>query len=357
MRRTPCGTVCAGGYCTQMVDTNQAVPPHVEMIRMGTAYWLSTLVYCAAKLNLADHLTDGPKSVAAIAERTRTNPRAMHRFMRTLASFGILSQQADDTFALTELGATLKVDAPGSARSTVLTLGGPWARQSFAELEYSLETGKPAMEKVYGMNVFEYLAQHPDEAARFSETMVGIHGGEPPAVAAAYDFASFGTIVDVGGATGHMLAHVLTRYQQPRGILFDRPHVVRDAPGLLRQHGVADRVTIAEGSFFEAVPEGGDAYILSHIIHDWTEAQCHTILGNCRRAMKAGAKLLIVEFVLPEGNTPHFGKLVDMVMLTLPGGEERTAAEYGTLLDRAGFKMTRVVPTASEVSIVEAEPR
>ena len=338
-----------------MADTPQDVPPHVEMIRMATGHWLSTLVYTAAKISLADRLAGGPRSAQDVAGATGMNPRALHRFMRTLASFGILTQTDDGAFALTELGATLRKDAPGSALSTVLTMSGPLMTRSFAEFDYSLATGKPATEKVFGMNIFDYLAQHPDQAARFSESMVGIHGGEPPTVAAAYDFSMVGTIVDVGGATGNMLAHILARHPQPRGILFDRPHVVSEAPGLLKAHGVADRVTIVEGNFFEHVPEGGDAYILSHIIHDWTEAQCHTILGNCRKAMKKGAKLLIVEFVLPEGNTPHFGKLADMVMLAVPGGEERTADEYRTLLDDAGFTMTRVVPTASDVSVVEAE--
>ncbi len=340
---------------TDLADTITAVPLHIQMIQMGTAYWLSSLVYTAAKIGLADALEAGPRSAKDLAGATGMNPRALHRFMRTLASFGVLTMKDDGTFALTELGATLRKNAPGSARSTVLTMASPWAWQSFAEFEYSLATGKPAMEKVTGMNIFEYLSKHPDEAAQFSESMVGIHGGEPPTVAAAYDFSRFGTIVDVGGATGNMLAHILMRYPQPRGVLYDRPHVVTDAPALLQARGVADRVAIVSGSFFERVPEGGDAYILSHIIHDWTEAQCHTILGNCRSAMKSGAKLLIVEFVLPEGNTPHFGKLLDMVMLTLPGGEERTAGEYRALLDDAGFRMTRVVPTASDVSVVEAE--
>jgi hypothetical protein len=338
-----------------MPDTMPALPPHVQIIQMGIAYFQSCLVYAAAKLGLADHLAGGAKSAGDLAAVTRMNPRALHRFMRTLASFGLLTQNTDDTFALTELGASLKTGAPGSARSTVLTLAGPRMWQSFGEFEYSLETGKPAVEKVFGMGFFDLLAQDPAEAAQFSETMVGIHGGEPPAVAAAYDFSRVGTIVDVGGATGNMLGHILSRHPQPRGILFDRPHVVTEAPKLLDAHGVASRVTIKEGDFFESVPEGGDAYILSHIIHDWTEAQCHTILGNCRKAMKKGAKLLIAEFVLPEGNTPHFGKLADMIMLTIPGGEERTANEYRTLLDAAGFTMTRVVPTASDVSVVEAE--
>jgi hypothetical protein len=307
-------------------------------------------------MRLADHLGGGPLSAADLAAVTGTNPRALHRFMRTLASLGILTQdEQDERFALTPLGDALKSDAPGSARSTVLAMAGPWSWRAWGEFQYSVETGKTAMEKVYGMPLFDYLAQHRHQAAEFSEAMVGIHGAEPPAVADAYDFSAFGSIVDVGGATGNMLAHILARHPQPKGILFDRPHVVTEAPALLRARGVESRVAIEHGNFFEHVPTGADAYILSHIIHDWNEDQCLTILGNCRKAMKPGAKLLIIEFVLPEGNTPHLGKLVDMVMLAIPGGEERTAGEYETLLASAGLNMTRVLPTASDVSIVEAE--
>jgi hypothetical protein len=340
-----------------MSDPQPSLPPHVQIIQMGTACWVSRLISTAAGLSLADHLAQGPRSAAELAGDTRTNPRALHRFMRTLASLGILTQGEDDRFALTPLGDALRSDAPGSARSTILALAGPWMWKAWGEFPYSLETGKTTMEKVFGMPLFDFLAQHPEEAARFSEAMVGIHGAEPPAVAEAYDFSGFGSIVDVGGATGNMLAHILARYPQPRGILFDRPHVVTEAPALLRAKGVEGRVSIEHGNFFESVPAGGDAYILSHIIHDWNEDQCLTILGNCRKAMKPGATLLIVEFVLPEGNTPHFGKLADMVMLAIPGGEERTAGEYDTLLAAAGLQMTRVVPTKSDVSVVEARVR
>jgi len=338
-----------------MSETQPPVPPHVQIIQMATAYWMSQLVYTAANVRLADHLASGPRSAADLAQVIGAQPRALHRFMRALASLGILTLGTDERFALTPLGEALKSDAPGSARATVLTMAGPMLWKAFGQLQYSLETGKTAMEKIFGMPLFEHLAQHPEQAAQFSESMVGIHGGEPPTVAAAYDFSPFASIVDVGGATGNMLAHILARHPQPRGVLFDLPHVVTEAPALLRARGVEGRVSIERGSFFEHVPAGGDAYVMSHIIHDWNEQQCLTILGNCRKAMKPGAKLLIVEFVLPEGNTPHFGKLVDMVMLTIPGGEERTAAEYKTLLAAAGLKMTRVVPTTSEVSIVEAE--
>jgi hypothetical protein len=332
------------------------LPPHVQLIQMGTACWLSRLVYTAANLRLADHLSAGPLSADELAGPTGTNARALYRFMRTLANFGILTHEEGATFALTPLGEALKSDAPGSARATILAMAGNWQWKVWEEFQYSLETGKTATEKVYGMPLFDFLAQHPDEAALFSEAMVGIHGVEPPAVAKAYDFAAPGVIIDVGGATGNMLAHILALYPQPTGVLFDLNHVVTGAPALLRANGVENRVTLQHGSFFESVPSGGDIYILSHIIHDWNEDQCLTILGNCRKAMKPDSKLLIVEFVLPEGNTPHLGKFLDMVMLTLPGGEERTAAEYDILLAKAGLRMKRVVPTSCEVSIVEAVP-
>jgi SAM-dependent methyltransferase len=206
------------------------------------------------------------------------------------------------------------------------------------------------------MPVFDYLAQHPEEASYFSEAMVGFHGAEPPAVAAAYDFSPFKIVVDVGGATGNMLAAILSRHAGPRGVLFDRPHVVRDASALLKTRGVEERVTIEAGDFFETVPAGGDAYLLSHVIHDWNEDQCLTILSHCRNVIKPDGRLLIVEMVLPAGDTPHPGKMLDMVMLVIPGGQERTEAEYASLLVNAGFRLSRVVPTASAVSVVEAVP-
>jgi hypothetical protein len=204
------------------------------------------------------------------------------------------------------------------------------------------------------MPFFDYLAQHPEDASLFSETMVGLHNQEPPAVAAAYDFSTFKTIVDVGGATGNMLAAVLANHAGPRGVLFDRPHVVNDAPALLDARAVSNRVTIETGDFFKDVPAGADAYILSHIIHDWNEDQCITILGNVRKAMNPAGRLLIVEMVLPAGDAPHPGKMLDMTMLVLMGGQERTEAEYGHLLSKAGFRLARVVPTNSAASIVEA---
>jgi len=331
-----------------------AVPPHAQLIQMGTGQWVSRIVYVAAQLELADHLASGPKSAAELAGATRTHARSLHRLMRTLASFGVLSEGDDSRFALTPLGEALKTGAPGSARATILSMAGQWMWRAWEDFPYSVATGKTAMEKAWGMPIFDFMAKEPQEAALFNEAMIGIHGAEPPAVAEAYDFSRFGVIADVGGSTGNMLAHILTRHPGPRGLLFDQAHVVRDAPALIEARGLSSRIAIESGSFFERVPAGADAYILSHIIHDWSEEQCLTILGNCRQAMPPHGTLLIVEFVLPRGDTPHFGKLADMVMLALPGGEERTEVEYRTLLDKAGFRLTRVVPTETPASVVEA---
>jgi hypothetical protein len=334
----------------------QALPPHVQLIEMGTAYWVSRVAYTAAKLGLADHLDSKPMAAAELAQLVGAHAPSLHRFMRTLAGLGILTEDGAQRFALTPLGAALKTGAPGSARSSLLALGSPWCAAAFDNLEYALETGRTGFEKAWGMPIFDYLAQHPEEASLFSETMVGFHGQEPPAVAEAYDFSGFKTIVDVGGATGNLLAAVLARHSEPSGILFDLPHVVRDAPDLLKERGVAERVSIQSGDFFMGVPEGGDAYLLSHIIHDWDENQCVGILNNCRKAMTPDGRLLLVEMVLPAGDIPHPGKILDMVMLVLPGGQERTESEYAALLSKAGFRLTRVIPTASAVSIVEAVP-
>jgi hypothetical protein len=320
---------------------------------MATAGWVSRVTYAAAKLGLADHLAERPKTAEELAGPLSLHAPSLHRLMRTLASLGILNERGDRGFALTRLGEALKTGAPGSARASLLTIASPWLNASFDQIIHSLQTGETGFEKANGMPLFDYLAQHPDEASLFSETMIGIHGEEPPAVADAYDFSVFGTVVDVGGATGNLLSAILSRHPGPRGILFDRPHVVTDAPALLAARGVEDRVTIEAGTFFERVPAGGDAYILSHIIHDWSEEQCLTILGHVRRAMRPAGRLLLVEMVLPAGDTPHFGKLLDMVMLVLPGGQERTEGEYRTLFGKAGFRLTRVMPTDSAVSVIE----
>jgi hypothetical protein len=330
-----------------------APPPHAQLIQMGMGFIPARILYLAAKMGLADLLADEPKSAAELAGPTGMHERALHRLMRTLSSLGVFAEGTGGRFGLTGLGEALKAGAPGSARASILSFGG-WAWNSFGEMGYSVESGKSAFTKVYGMPPFQWMASQPEEAALFGETMIGFHGAEPPAIADAYDFSGFGTVVDVGGSTGNMLVHILGRHAGPRGVLFDLPVTLAEAPTFLRKHGMEERIAIEPGSFFESVPAWADCYILSHIIHDWSEEQNLTILGHCRKVMKPESKLLIVEFVLPSDNSPHPGKILDMVMLTVAGGEERTEEEYGALLAKAGLRMTRVVPTASAASIVEA---
>jgi hypothetical protein len=329
-------------------------PAHVELMQMATAHWISRFLYLAVQMNLADLLAQGPRTASELAQSTSTDAASLYRLMRTLASIGLFTESPGERFALTPLGDTLRSDAPGSMRAPILLLAGGFFIKPLEELFYSVQTGKTAFEKICGMPLFEWLAGHPADASIFSATMVAVHGAEPAAIAEAYDFSGFETIVDVGGATGNLLSTILVRHREPRGVLFDRPHVVADAPALLASRGIADRVAIEAGSFFDHVPAGGDVYLLSHIIHDWDEAQCLAILGNCRRAMRPEDRLLIVEMVLPGGNTPHPGKMFDIIMLAIPGGQERTEAEYRALLEKAGFRLTRVVPTASAASVVEA---
>ena len=332
----------------------RALPPHVQLIQMATGAWVARTLHAAAMLGLADQLTGKPKSAAELAGDVQAHAPSLHRLMRSLASLGILAEQTEQRYTLTTLGEALKINAPGSARSTVLTFGSPWAQSAWDHLVYSVQTGKTGFEKAQGMPLFYYLAQHPEAASLFNETMVGFHSQEPPAIAAAYDFSTFKTIVDIGGGMGSLLAAILTRYAGPRGVLFDLPHVVAEAPAFLKAKGVNDRVTIEAGDFLKTVPAGGDAYVLSHIIHDWDEDQCLTILSHIRKVVNSGGRLLIAEMVLPAGDTPHPGKMLDMAMLVWPGGQERTLAEYDQLLSKGGFHLTRVVPTDSAVNVVEA---
>ena len=332
-----------------------APPPEAQIAEILLSQLTSRLVHLAAVLKLADLLTEGPRSAEELAALTNTHAPALYRVMRSLASLGFYSEDAEHRFSLLPLGAVLKSGTPSYAAAFVL--GGEITMRGFDEFLYSVQSGKTGFERSFGMPVFDWLSSHPEQASLFNLAMVGFHGMEPPAIAAAYDFSVFQTIADVGGSTGNMLTTILARHPGPQGILFDLPHVVEKAPPLLRERGLADRIRIESGSFFERVPAGADAYILSHVVHDWNHEQCLTILANCRRAMNPTSRLLLAEMVLPEGDAPHPGKMLDMVMLTVAGGEERNSSQYEALLNEAGFRMTRVVPTASPVSLVEAVRR
>jgi hypothetical protein len=326
-----------------------------RLMEMTIAHWTGELLLQAAEMSLADKFAgDAPRSAAELAGEYGMRHRELYRYLRSLTGLGLLESAGPDSFRLTDLGAALRTGSPGNARSAVIALIGDMVKPAWKAFDHGLFTGDTGFEKGHGQSLFEYLEKNPGMAQFFNETMVGFHGREPPAVAEAYDFSGIGSLVDVGGASGNMLGHVLSRHPNVKGVLYDLPHVVTDAPPLLESFGVADRVTIESGSFFDSVPAGHDAYLLSHIIHDWDDGENAIILKNVREAMKPDGKLLIVEMVLPESDEPHMGKMLDMMMMLVPGGEERTPSEYAALLEPNGFRVERVVPTASAVSVVEA---
>jgi hypothetical protein len=332
------------------------VSTHQQLDQMITGYWISQAIYAAAKFAIADHLKDGPKTVADLASATSTNPDALYRLLRALASVGIFAEGESHRFSLTPLAEPLRSDIAGSKRALALMSGDEQFR-TWAEIDYSIRTGKIAFDKVFGKPLFEYLGEHPDKARIFDAAMVGVHGRESNAILNGYDFSGISVVADIGGGNGSQITEILKKHNKLKGILFDLPHVIERAKERIDAAGLRERCQLIPGSFFDNVPEGADAYLMRHIIHDWDDDKCQTILLNCHRAMSPASKLLVIESVIPPGNNPFYGKLLDLVMLLIPGGKERTENEYRTLFERAGFNLTRIVPTDTEVSIVEGKKR
>lgn len=323
-----------------------------QMGRMISGYWASQAIFVAVKLQLADLLKDGPLSIDVLAAKTATKPELLYRVLRALASVGVFAEQANKTFALTPLANLLRTDVENSQHALAVMMGEEHYLV-WGQLLDILHTGENAFEKLYDKPIFDYLADHPDKGRIFDEAMVGIHGRETAAVLDAYDFSGIKVLADVGGGNGSKLTAILKRYPSLRGILFDLPHVLERAAPKIREAGVADRCTLVGGSFFESVPAGADAYLMRHIIHDWNDDQSLTILRNCHRAMQPGHKLLLVESVIPPGNGPFGAKFLDLTMMLIPGGKERTEDEYRRLYHDAGFELTRIVPTSTEISVIE----
>jgi SAM-dependent methyltransferase len=336
--------------------TQPAPPPHAPLLELTFAPVVARALYAVTDRGVPDLLVEGPATPDDLAAKVGVDPIALLQMLRTLAAAGIFIHGTDGRFGLSPVGETLVTGHPTAARELVLTLGSPVFWAALGAMPAVLETGKTGVEIALGTSFFDYLRQHPDEEAVFNRTMIAVHGGEPAAVAEAYDFAGIGKVVDVGGGIGTMLVTLLQRHPHLTGVLFDAPSVAEAAKATIAAAGLEGRCERVGGDFFASVPGGGDAYVLSHIIHDWPVDACHTILRNCREAMNPGGRILIVEMVLPPGAEPHPGKILDVVMLAVAGGRERTADEYGELLAPAGLRIERVIPTASPVSVVEAVP-
>jgi len=331
-------------------------PANLTVFEMVQGSWLTQAMYAASKLGVFDALADGPATADDIARRVGSDPAATFRLLRALASNSLLKQEHGGRFALTRLGEALRSDAPGSMAPMLQFVGHSKHWEHWGQLLYSVQTGKTALEMLRGMTPFEYIESDPELAAVFNNAMTGLSDMVIDTLLPAYDFRKFGTIVDVGGGHGKLLAAVLQQATAARGVLFDLPSVVAGAGPVLDPSGVSDRITVTGGSFFESVPEGGDAYLLKTIIHDWDEDSAVAILRNIRKAMAPTGTVALIEMVLPDGMPYHPGMLLDLEMLVTAGGQERTASQYAELLARAGFQQTRVVPTAGPMSLVEAVP-
>jgi hypothetical protein len=334
-------------------QAQEVLPPPLLLMQLATGYIVSQALYVAAKLEIADHLKDGPRTSTELAQAVGADAGFLYRVLRALASLGIFAEAEEQRFSLTPLAELLRTDAPGSLHAMVVWMNEPFHWRVFEEMLDAVKNGSLAFEQVFGMAPFPYLVQHPEVAKIFDDAMTSFSLITAPAVTAAYDFSSIKKLVDVAGGHGRLLSSILKANPHLQGVLFDMPTVIEGAGPMIEEANVADRCEKVAGDFFEAVPAGGDAYIMKHIIHDWDDERALTILRNCHRAMTEDGKLLLVEVVLPGGNEPSFGKIMDIEMMLLPGGMERTEAEYKELFARAGFRLTRIVPTASPVSLIE----
>lgn len=322
---------------------------------MINGFQISQALHVAATLGIADLLDGGPRSVGDLAESAGTDAPALSRLLRALASIGVFTE-IDGAFCLTPAAAPLRSGVPGSVRAWAMNIGQPYFWQSWGHLLHSVRTGEPAFPSLYGMSAWEYRQDHPDANAIFNAAMTDLSMGVVDAVVESYDFSGIDVLVDVGGGEGSLLAAILAANPALRGILFDQPHVVRSAGTLLEDAGVAPRCEVMEGNFFDSVPAGANAYLLKSIIHDWDDGSAIHILRTCRAAIAATGKLLIVDRVIQPGNDPDPSKYMDLNMLVMLGGRERTADDFGKLYAEAGFRLTRIVPTLSGFGVIEGAP-
>lgn len=339
--------------------------PPSTLMQQITGFMPAQVVYVAAHLGIADLLADGTKSSETLARVTGTHAPSLHRLLRALASLGLLDEIKPGQFALTATGAHLRTDMPGSLRNLALMFGGEHSWRSWGDLLHSVRTGESAAQHIYGLDSFEYLAAHPKEASIFNAAMADITREVARAVSAAYDFSRFRTIVDVGGGNGTLISAIMAGAPALRGVVFDLQTGNAEAPQQLAAAGVAERCEVVAGDFFRSVPNGADVYVLKSVIHDWDDDRSVLILKNCRRAISGNGKLLLVERVMParmETSPSHQRMaMIDINMLAVPGGRERTEAEYRALFAAAGFALAQILPLSAlsdrlDVSLIEAVP-
>jgi hypothetical protein len=338
-----------------------ALPPGLILYQMAIGHYVSRALHLAAKLELADLLENGPRDYGDLAAASETHGPSLNRVLRLLASVGVFEELEGGKFALTPLGQMLRSGVPGSMRAMVMLFAGTGIQDSWKELEYCVRTGEPAFRRASpDGDPFTQMAKDPEAAAIFDKAMATFAPQTAAAVAAAYDFSIFRKVADIGGGNGALLVGILKANPGLRGIVFDQPHVVERTKEHVNSAGVADRCEIIAGSFFDEVPGGADAYTMKHVIHDWDDVRATTILENCRRAIPAHGKLLIIEGVYParvDASLESRGAAAnDVNMLVCTGGRQRSEAEFRDLFAASGFELSRIIPTPARVCVIEADP-
>jgi O-methyltransferase domain/Dimerisation domain len=342
-----------------VTTSTPSISPSASMLGMISGFWISRVIHVAAQLRIADFLSDGARTCDELANATGTHAPSLYRVLRALISVGVLAED-EGRFMLTPVGATLQHDTPGSLRAWALLVLGEERYLAWGDLLHTVRTGETAFEHRFGMGLWQYAANHPDHGELLDQAMANLLSAYNAAVMAGYSFSMIEKIVDVGGGDGSLLIGILQANPGTKGVLFDLPHVVQKAEKRIADVGLANRCTVVAGDAFVSVPSGGDAYVLSRIMDSWDDARALTILNNCRTAMTAKGKLLLIERVLPERVENSIGVLPlvmsDLNMMVITGGRERTATEYAQLVQAAGFRLTRVIPSQSVMSVIECAP-
>jgi hypothetical protein len=328
----------------------EAPPPNAVLMQLLFGKQITYSLAAVARLGVADHMSDDFTSVDEIAEKVAAHPAALFRVMRMLAGVGVFEEASGQRFALTPVGELLKSDAPGSLRYPAMFFGDEWSTRAYQYIVDCVRTGIDGVTQAYGKHAFDFLAERPDQAATFHRAMSSFSVIDSESILEAYDFSGIRRLADVGGGHGTLLAAILQRYPEMEGVLYDLPEVVEGA----KLTAYNDRVRVESGSFFERVPSGCDAYLMKHIIHDWSDEHCRTIFSLMRQQLPPDGRVLVCEMVVPVDPGPAPAKMLDIEMLVMTvGGKERTVEEFGNLFTSAGLRLGRVVATKSPICVIE----
>lgn len=326
------------------------LPPHAQIMQFILSKWISKPIYAIAELGITDMLSDGPKSIDELAQMSRTHAPSLYRVLRALASLGIFFETRNRCFELTPMAECLKTKA---MRSIALMFHSDWHDKAWASLLDSVKTGKTAFEEAHGMPIFDWFKENPQAVKIYNEANAIKAMTSHRAIIDTYDFSGINMLTDVGGGNGALMAEILTANPAMKGVIADLPSVVKGAKEFIQTQNLETRCKVIDCDFFKEIPAGSDAYLMSHIVHDWNDEQCQTILRNCHTAMKPNSKLLVVEAVIPPGNEFSIAKLLDLEVFVMGGGRERTEAEFQDLFESSGFKLSQIVPTRESISVIE----